>query len=244
MGEDAQRRRLRAQTTLVSAAVGLIVATTALALLFFARPLVSARWGRATTDWLGALLLAVQVASAAAGWWGATELGGETQVAATPAPAAPEPAPEPPVVEPEPQGRVDDPIAVMPLAERQKGVAMAIAMAKSGDSAPAPKVAVKAAPAKAAPVKASPAASAPAPTAAAVKSAPGGWRIQLGAFSNKAAAQSLYGKLSGKLGGAQAYYVPVGAMTRLQAGPFASSAAAKAACGRLAPQPCFPVAAK
>ena len=50
----------------------------------------------------------------------------------------------------------------------------------------------------------------------------------------------------GALAGRQAYYVPVGAMTRLQAGPFASRAEASAACARLAPrgQACFPVAAR
>jgi uncharacterized protein len=133
---------------------------------------------------------------------------------------------------------------VMPLAERQKGVAMAIAMAKGAQDPPAPaKMAAKSAPARAAPGRPALVKVAAAPPPA-IKPAPGGWRIQLGAFSSKASAQSLYGRLSGKLGGAQAYYVPVGAMTRLQAGPFASSAAAKAACARLAPQPCFPVAAK
>lgn len=134
---------------------------------------------------------------------------------------------------------------VMPLPERQKGVAMAIAMAKDPASEPAPaKVAANPAPVRAAPAPAAPAKAASAPNTVAVKPAPGGWRIQLGAFSSKGAAQSLYGKLSGKLAGAQAYYVPVGAMTRLQAGPFANPAAAKSACARLAPQPCFPVRAK
>lgn len=128
----------------------------------------------------------------------------------------------------------------MPLAERQKGVAMAIAMAKGGDNPPGPKVAANAPVAKGAPAKA----VAPPSPSAAIKPSAGGWRIQLGAFSSKSAAQSLYGRLSGRLGGAQAFYVPVGSMTRLQAGPFASSAAAKAACARLAPQPCFPVASR
>ena len=52
-----------------------------------------------------------------------------------------------------------------------------------------------------------------------------------------------FGKLSSKLGGAQAYYVPVGSVTRLQVGPYASRADASAACARLKPQACFPVAA-
>lgn len=134
---------------------------------------------------------------------------------------------------------------VMPLPERQKGVALAIAMAKGpADNAEPAKVAAKPALARAPLAKPAPPKVAAAPPAAAIKSTPGGWRIQLGAFSSKGAAQSLYGKLSGRLGGAQAYYVPVGAMTRLQAGPFANAGAAKSACARLAPQPCFPVPAK
>ena len=46
------------------------------------------------------------------------------------------------------------------------------------------------------------------------------------------------------LAGRQAYYIPVGKVTRLQAGPFESRASAAAACARLAPQPCFPVEAR
>ena len=81
-------------------------------------------------------------------------------------------------------------------------------------------------------------------TQSAPTSSAGGWRVQLGAFGNRGAAQSLFARLAPKLGGAQGYYLPVGAMTRLQAGPFASSAAAAQACARLKPQPCFPVAAR
>jgi cell division septation protein DedD len=71
--------------------------------------------------------------------------------------------------------------------------------------------------------------------------ATGSWRIQLGAFGQHKSAEALYGKLSAKLSGRQAYYIPVGAIVRLQAGPFESRAAASAICARLAPQPCFPV---
>lgn len=121
---------------------------------------------------------------------------------------------------------------VLPLDQRRKGVAMALAAAKS------PKPALK-------PVKAAPPPP-PAPPAAgrAAASSRGVWRIQLGAFSSRAGAQTLYARLQGRLGGAQAYYVPVGAMTRLQAGPFDSRASASAACARLKPQPCFAVAAR
>ncbi|WP_240325545.1 SPOR domain-containing protein [Sphingomonas mesophila] len=115
---------------------------------------------------------------------------------------------------------------VLPVEQRRKGVAMALAAAK---------------PVKAA---AKPPAKAPAPAPVAVASASGAWRVQLGAFGSRSSAESLYGRLQGKLGSARAFYVPVGAMTRLQAGPFATRAEATAACARLAPQPCFAVAAK
>ena len=48
-------------------------------------------------------------------------------------------------------------------------------------------------------------------------------------------AQALFARLQGRLGDTQAYYVPVGAMTRLQVGPFDSRASASAACARLKP---------
>jgi len=53
----------------------------------------------------------------------------------------------------------------------------------------------------------------------------------------------LFRKLSGKLAGRQAYYVPAGSVIRLQAGPFESKAAAAAACGAVG-QACFPVPGK
>jgi TPR repeat protein len=136
---------------------------------------------------------------------------------------------------------------ILPLEERKKGVAIAIAKAKA--QPPAPKAAVaakaktpaaKAQPAK--PVEAAAAAKASVPKPA--KAASGGWRIQLGAFSQRSSAEALYRKLSGSLGGRQAYYVPAGAVTRLQVGPFESRAAATAACGALKGQACFAVAAK
>jgi len=69
--------------------------------------------------------------------------------------------------------------------------------------------------------------------------------IQLGAFSQRGAAEALYQRLSGKaaLAGRNPYYVASGAVTRLQVGPFASKAAAAAACSAIAVS-CFPVAAK
>ena len=117
---------------------------------------------------------------------------------------------------------------VMPVEERKKGVALALAAAT----------------AKPAPAKAAPTITAKKPAPPISASSAGGWRIQLGAFGTRGAAQALYGKLGPSLGGAQAFYIPVGAVTRLQAGPYSSRAAASQACARLKPQPCFAVAAK
>jgi cell division septation protein DedD len=159
---------------------------------------------------------------------------------------------------------------VLPIDVRQKALAMAMDQAKV---APAPSsVPAKAAPktkARAAPkpapaekIAAAPVAKAPARTAEAAPlakappktaevapkpSAPpasGGWRIQLGAFSERGSAEGLYRKLAGSLGGHQAYYVPAGKVTRLQVGPYPSRNAASAACASLHGQACFPVAAK
>jgi cell division septation protein DedD len=143
---------------------------------------------------------------------------------------------------------------IMTVEDRKKGVALALSKAKASPApaskSPATKVA-KAAPPKAAPPKAGPTKPAP-PETAAPKPQPkptapapsvpatGSWRIQLGAFSQRASAEALFRKLSGKLAGRQAYYIPAGAVTRLQVGPFESKAAAAAAC-RAVGQACFPV---
>ena len=72
----------------------------------------------------------------------------------------------------------------------------------------------------------------------------GGWRIQLGAFGDPGNARSLWGRLQGRLGGLQPYYVKAGPVTRLQAGPLANKAAAERACGavRSGGQACLAVA--
>jgi uncharacterized protein len=149
---------------------------------------------------------------------------------------------------------------VMPLELRQKGVAMAKAMvARQQAEAPAapPKTATAKPPAPpktasakspepkpAAPKAATPKAATPPPASKTAAAASGNWRIQLGAFGQRRSAEALFARLSAKLAGRQAYYVPAGAIVRLQAGPFESRSAASAACGRLAPQPCFPVEAR
>lgn len=141
------------------------------------------------------------------------------------------------------QSTLADMDEVMPLDQRQKGVELAQKMASAKKAppigSPAPKVATSK-PAPAAP-KAAAAKPTSEPAAKPPVAASGRWRIQLGAFGQRKSAETLYGKLSGKLAGRQAFYVPAGAVVRLQAGPFESRAAASTACARLAPQPCFPV---
>ena len=120
--------------------------------------------------------------------------------------------------------------APAPKAKRSKPVKMAEARAPAPKpAAPAPKLAAASRPAAAPPIK--PAAG---PS--------GAWRIQLGAFSQRRAAEGLYQRLSGKsaLAGRSPVYIAVGSMTRLQVGPFASKAAAASACDSLGTA-CFPV---
>jgi len=144
---------------------------------------------------------------------------------------------------------------ILPLEDRRKGVAIAMAKAKATpapsskptDTRPtkgpsAKTVAVKT---TAKPAPPGVAVAKPPKTAAPPSSGPatGSWRIQLGAFSQRSSAEALFRKLSGKLAGRQAYYVPAGSVIRLQAGPFESKAAAAAACGAVG-QACFPVPGK
>ena len=128
---------------------------------------------------------------------------------------------------------------ILPLEDRRRGVAIAIDKARA---APAP-TSKPARPARTATTtaKAPPRAASPTPAPA----ASGAWRIQLGAFSQRASAEALFRKLSGNsaLTGRRAFYVPAGAVTRLQVGPFESKAAAAAAC-RAIGQACFPVPAR
>jgi TPR repeat protein len=137
---------------------------------------------------------------------------------------------------------------LMSVQDRKKGLAIAMSKVKG---VPTPASKPKSPPPAAKPVKpvqtaiVKPAPK-PAPAATPPVPATGGWRVQLGAFSQRGSAEGLFRKLSGNsaLAGRQAFYIPVGAITRLQVGPFASRAAAQAACNALKGQPCFPVAAK
>jgi len=141
----------------------------------------------------------------------------------------------------------------IPLAERQKGLALARQIEKA---APATKAAsVRVSPPRA-PVRPAQVAgavartavppSAPAPARAAPVAA-GRWRVQLGAFSNAANARNAWNGLRAKASGLaalQPVFVPAGAVTRLQAGPLSSRAAADRACAsaKAAGAACFPVA--
>lgn len=107
---------------------------------------------------------------------------------------------------------------------------------------PASAAAEKPSPSKPAPPAASPKPKAPVVKAASAKpalpqpTASGGWRIQLGAFSDETRARALWSRLNGKVSGLSAYQlylVKGGAMTRLQAGPVASSADANRLCGAI-----------
>ena len=143
--------------------------------------------------------------------------------------------------------------ALLSPADRRKAAQLAEAVPK-GNEPPAPRPQ----PARSVQPKAKPpsprSAPRPAPAAAArvvqastPKPEPsplkGRWRIQLGAFSQRGAAEALFQRLSSHsaLAGRSPIYIPVGSMTRLQVGPFASRTAAATACSSLGTA-CFPVA--
>lgn len=123
---------------------------------------------------------------------------------------------------------------IIPLAQRKKGVALALQKAKTQS-------ATKSAPK---PTQKSPE---PQPVVA-VGPVSGSWRIQLGAFSQRSSAEALFRKLSGTapVAGRQQFLIAAGPVTRLQVGPYASRNAAAAACSALSGlgQACFPVTAR
>jgi TPR repeat protein len=150
---------------------------------------------------------------------------------------------------------------ILPLEQRQKGVAIALDAARTKAAKPdqprskpeqprSKPVAEAPARKPQQPARATTPAAKPQQPARAAASPPatGKWRIQLGAFSKRASAESLYGRLSASapVSGRQAYYVAAGAVTRLQIGPFESRAAANAACAQLSRkgQACFAVEAR
>lgn len=146
-----------------------------------------------------------------------------------------------------------------PLADRQKGAAMAraaaavpVRTASNGAVPPAPKPLRDDGP----PVRPVRTATQPKPTrptppprtaAPAVPMRANSWKVQLGAFAQPASANALFASLKNRipvLAGANPILVRAGSVTRLQAGPFASRAAATAACRAVtaAGQACFAVA--
>jgi len=140
------------------------------------------------------------------------------------------------------------------LADRQKGIALAKEMDKTGSSSgtqhveppPAPKPAQKPA---IKPVPVPPSATAapkPAPAAPVTGSSSSGWRVQLGAFGTETAATAAWNKLSEKPGlkGLQYYVVKSGTVNRLQAGPLASRSSADQVCKAVKAWVvgCFPIA--
>lgn len=77
----------------------------------------------------------------------------------------------------------------------------------------------------------------------------GGWRVQVGAYGDPAAAGRAWAGIVGKAPGLglRSFLVKAGAVTRLQAGPLASREDADRACARIraaAATQCFPVAAR
>ena len=127
----------------------------------------------------------------------------------------------------------------MPIVQREKGIAMAEAMLSAKPTAQPAK-------SKAETVARPMVAAGPVKSASKVSTplGNGGWRIQLGAFGQRSAAEALFAKVRGKVGAGHAYYVPAGKVIRLQVGPYESRAAAGTACARLGGQACFPVAAR
>lgn len=126
---------------------------------------------------------------------------------------------------------------ILSLDDRKKGIAVARSKAKAS---PPPKSKRERSSQMAAVTKPK-----PTPKPAFKPAATGAWRIQLGAFSQRGSAETLYQRLSsnGALAGRRPFYVVAGTVTRLQVGPFESKAAATAAC-RAVGQACFPMLAK
>jgi hypothetical protein len=129
---------------------------------------------------------------------------------------------------------------LMPAADRQKALVLARSI-PNGTPVPSKSISK--------PARAAQTASKPPPKSAAPrtpKPAPspaiGNWRIQLGAFGQRASAEAMYRKVAGRpaLSGRGPAYVTAGNVIRLQVGPFVSRQAAAAACASLGTA-CFPV---
>lgn len=138
--------------------------------------------------------------------------------AATPRPAPP--APSRPAARP---AAVVAPVPVPPSALPSPTYAAAVPVAKPAPPKPAAR-------------------PAPTPTGG-----DGGWRVQVGAYGDPAAADKVWDGIARKAPGLglRSFLVKAGAVTRLQAGPLASRADANKACARIKASgaDCFPVAA-
>ncbi len=121
----------------------------------------------------------------------------------------------------------------MPIDQRQRGIALAQAMANNRVPA---SVTAHSPLARKAPIAPKPMLGLPPPSGA------GDWKIQLGAFGKRAAAEALFARVRGQLGAVQPFYTPAGKVIRLQIGPYTDRAAASAACAALRGQPCLTVA--
>lgn len=145
---------------------------------------------------------------------------------------------------------------MLPPADRQRALALAAAVPKHTPTTHPQPVPVPEKPAKVAQVQAfkpprarTPEQKAPPPKPHVTKPTPvaavsGHWRIQLGAFSQRASAEAMYRRYSAKvaLAGRTPFYVAAGPVTRLQVGPFPSKEAAASACASLGTA-CFAVPA-
>jgi cell division septation protein DedD len=128
-------------------------------------------------------------------------------------------------------------------SERIQSVAVPASQTENAPSAAASVEPAMPKPVVTAPIK--PAMAKPKPAAIIVPT-PGGWKIQLGAFSTAAAAKAAWGAISASTPAIKPLtpgYTPVGAVTRLQAGPFATRTAADQACAAVkgSGRACFPV---
>ncbi len=155
------------------------------------------------------------------------------------------PLPPPPPVEPE-VAPMPDELPPPPSAENYPQPTDLPPVADyPGASYPEPGASYPVEPPRAAPApRPAPAVKRPAP--APVQSVSGGYRVQLGAFSDQARAKALWSSLSRNvagLRGKQPYLVKAGSITRLQAGPLPSKAAAEKLCGevRSAAQSCLAI---
>jgi TPR repeat protein len=129
-------------------------------------------------------------------------------------------------------------------ADRQQALALAHMKVKAAPPAAVREKPVRVAQAKPPVPKPVAAKPKPAPPKPAVGPAAGNWRIQLGAFSQRGAAEAMYRRFAGKgaLAGRNPAFVAAGPVIRLQVGPYVSRAAAMAACGSIGTS-CFPVQA-